>query len=82
MLQERAETSDESGRVAELRRVGGVDGSGTAELHRVALHDDRLVSAALVAEMDRLVREGKVRVGGAESAVIKGIDPMEELSDW
>ena len=56
-------------------RVSGPDG-------RVAVHDDRLVSAALVAEADRLMREGKIVVGRAESAVIKGVDPIEELSDW
>ena len=33
---------------------------------RVALHDDRLISAALVAEADRLIREGKIVVGRAE----------------
>ena len=46
------------------------------------VHDDRLVSAALVAEADRLIRAGKVRVGGAESAVIRGVDPMEDLPGW
>ena len=46
------------------------------------VHDDRLVSAALVAEMDRLVREGKVKIGRAESAVIRGVDPLEDLPDY
>jgi hypothetical protein len=34
------------------------------------VHDDRLLSAALVAEVDRLWREGKVVLGAAESVVI------------
>ena len=49
---------------------------------RVAVHDDRLVSAALAAEVDRLMRAGKIVVGRAESAVIEGVDPIEELSGW
>jgi hypothetical protein len=49
---------------------------------RVAVHDDRLVSAALVAEVDRLIRAGRIAVGRAESAVIRGVDPLAELSDW
>ena len=35
------------------------------------VHDDRLLSAALVAELDRLVREGQVFVATGESAVIR-----------
>ena len=48
----------------------------------MALHDDRLVSAALIAEADKLVRERKVVVGRGESAVIPGVDPIEELEGW
>jgi hypothetical protein len=43
-------------------------------------HDDRLLSAALVAELDRLLREGKIALGRAESAVITGKDPLDDLS--
>ena len=43
-------------------------------------HDDRLLSAALVAEADRLIREGKIVVGVAGSAVIDAIDPLAGLS--
>jgi hypothetical protein len=39
-------------------------------------HDDRLISAALVAEMDRLLRTGAVVLGTAESAVIDPVDPF------
>jgi hypothetical protein len=42
-------------------------------------HDDRLVSAALVAVYDGLVREGKVLVGRAESVVIGPLDPIFKL---
>jgi hypothetical protein len=48
----------------------------------VAVHDDRLISAALIAEADKLVRERKVVVGRAESVVIRGVDPIEELEGW
>ncbi len=43
-------------------------------------HDDRLLSAALVAEADRLIREGKIVVGVAGSAVVDAVDPLSELS--
>jgi len=49
---------------------------------RKPVHDDRLVSAALVAEVDRLIREGKIKMGRAESAVIKGVDQLEALAEW
>ena len=49
---------------------------------RVALHDDRLVSAALVAEVDRLIRDEKIGTGRAESIVIRGVDPLEGLAGW
>jgi hypothetical protein len=39
-------------------------------------HDDRLVSAALVAEVDRLYRAGKLALGLAQSAVIPAEDPL------
>jgi hypothetical protein len=39
-------------------------------------HDDRLLSAALIAELDRLLRAGKISLGTAESAVIQPSDPL------
>jgi hypothetical protein len=45
------------------------------------VHDDRLLSAALVAEVDRLIREGDLFVATGESAVIRrGGD--EERGTW
>jgi Fe2+ or Zn2+ uptake regulation protein len=49
---------------------------GSTEL----VHDDRLLSAALVAELDRLVREGLVFVATGESAVIPRTS--EEAEAW
>lgn len=43
-------------------------------------HDDRLISAALVAEADRLIREGKIVVGVAGSGIVDAIDPLSEMS--
>ena len=34
-----------------------------------ALHDDRLISAALIAEADKLIRDGRILTGRAESIV-------------
>ena len=45
-----------------------------------ATHDDRLLSAALVAELDRLVRAGDIALGRAASAVVPGRDPLEDMS--
>jgi hypothetical protein len=42
-------------------------------------HDDRLLSAALVAELDRLVRTGKIALGTAQSTVIAPPDPLAAL---
>ncbi len=42
-----------------------------------AQHDDRLISAALVAVYDGLVREGKILVGRAKSAVIEPVDILD-----
>jgi hypothetical protein len=56
--------------------VSVVLSDGSSEL----VHDDRLLSAALVAELDRLIREGEVFVGTGESAVIPG--PEEEGKQW
>jgi hypothetical protein len=43
-------------------------------------HDDRLLSAALVAELDHLIRHGAITLGTAESAVIASRDPLDGLS--
>lgn len=43
-------------------------------------HDDRLVSAALVALYDELVAGGEVRTGRAESKVIPAADPLDDLA--
>jgi hypothetical protein len=39
-------------------------------------HDDRLLSAALVAELDRLLRTGRLTLGAARSTVIARPDPL------
>ena len=44
-------------------------------------HDDRLLSAALVAELDRLLRTGEILLGTAQSATIPGADPLAGLGD-
>ena len=48
------------------------------------IHDDRLVSAALCAEADRLYREGKLFLTTGESAVIKRdlIDEIDRRGGW
>jgi hypothetical protein len=43
------------------------------------LHDDRLVSAALVAVYDELVRDGRLSLGLGRSAVIAAKDPLAGL---
>jgi hypothetical protein len=43
-------------------------------------HDDRLLSAALVAELDRQLAGGRLVLGRAESAVVPGPDPLADLS--
>jgi hypothetical protein len=60
-----------------VRRPGGAAPTGMQ-----ALHDDRLISAALIAEADKLIKDGKIAAGRAESVVIRGVDPLEELSGW
>jgi hypothetical protein len=45
-------------------------------------HDDRLLSAALIAELDRLLRGGHIILGTAESAVIQPRDPLEDLHHY
>lgn len=43
------------------------------------IHDDRLISAALIAVHDDLIRQGILSIGVAASAVIPPVDPLEEL---
>ena len=43
------------------------------------VHDDRLISAALVAVYDALYREGKLQHGRAHSAIIPPVDPLADL---
>jgi len=56
------------------------------QMSAVPVHDDRLLSAALVAEVDRLIREGKLFVSSGESAVIRttGDGPQAPTTeeDW
>lgn len=46
----------------------------------VPVHDDQLVSAALVAEADRLYRQGKLFLGGCISEVLR--PPRQERRGW
>ena len=46
---------------------------------RKLLHDDRLLSAALVAEVDRLIKGGRLLLGDAQSAVVPPIDPLQKM---
>ena len=46
----------------------------------VSVHDDRLISAALIAEADRLIKEGNILLGVAKSEIIPGEDPLDNLS--
>jgi hypothetical protein len=45
-------------------------------LGRQAIHDDRLISAALVAVYDELFADGKLRAGRAISAIVAPFDPL------
>jgi hypothetical protein len=40
-------------------------------------HDDRLLCAALVAELDRRLRAGQIVLGTAQSAVLPPVDPLD-----
>jgi hypothetical protein len=44
------------------------------------IHDDRLISAALIAEADRLIQQGKINLGQAQSVIISPSDPLQNLS--
>lgn len=43
------------------------------------IHDDRLLSAALIAHVDTLIRSGTIVLGRAESAVIPAQDPLQDM---
>ena len=44
----------------------------------VPIHDDRLLSAALLAEADRLAKAGDIFLGSSESAVIQRKTPEDK----
>jgi hypothetical protein len=44
------------------------------------IHDDRLISAALVAVYDDLHRAGRLNIGLAKSAIVPPIDPLVDIS--
>ena len=57
------------------------------------LRDDRLISAALIAEADKLLRDGRLLLGRAHSIISASYDPLsnppgeyydplEDLPDW
>lgn len=43
------------------------------------IHDDRLISASLIAELDTLYRQGVINIGRAASLVIPGRDPFADM---
>lgn len=43
------------------------------------MHDDRLISAALVSLYEELVLQEALRPGHGRTAVIKGRDPLDEM---
>lgn len=52
----------------------------SSPLGMTPIHDDRLISAALVAEADRLISAGKSTLGHAASTIIPAPDPLDDLS--
>ena len=46
------------------------------------IHDDRLISAALIAHFDELAADGKVTTGQARSKVVAPIDPIAEATHF
>jgi hypothetical protein len=44
------------------------------------IHDDRLISAALVAVVYNLIQKGHLRTGNALSAIISPVDPLSNLT--
>lgn len=43
------------------------------------LHDDRLLSAALIAKVDELIVDGAISIGSAHSIILDGEDPLSNL---
>lgn len=48
----------------------------------VLTHDDRLISSALIALADELIRAGKLTTGTGKSATIPAYDPLANLTTW
>lgn len=46
---------------------------------KTKIHDDRLISAALVATYDELWRSGAIRLGHARSTIINPVDPLRNM---
>ncbi len=46
---------------------------------RKAIHDDRLISASLVAQVDALLQAGELTLGAAISAIIPPFDPLAHM---
>ncbi len=59
----------------------GVAENRTVETHMGVerVHDDRLISAALVAEYDFMVRQGEISVGVAQSQVVAPVNPLADV---
>ena len=49
---------------------------------REPTHDDRLISAALIAHLDQMLRTGDLVLGTAQSAVIHATDPIAEMVSY
>jgi hypothetical protein len=69
------------GQPLEVGMQWGVPESATVDTPagRLPVHDDRLISAALVAEVDRLLQDGRVRIGRAASLIVPPADPFAGL---
>lgn len=63
-----------------LRWYGSDTAKVSAPTGLQPIHDDRLISAALVAVYDDLYRTGKLTLGQAKSAIISPDDPLSDLS--
>jgi len=69
----------EGGRFERDLRWGVPDGTKIdTPQGRQPVHDDRLISAALASVYDKLIRERKVRLGRATSAIIPPRDPLQD----
>ena len=47
---------------------------------RQPIHDDRLISAALVAHADQLIQAGELQLGAAASAIVEAYDPLAHMT--